>query len=263
MNGFPQPQPYHPWRAFWALFTKEIYRFRKIALQTILAPVIMGVMYLAVFGELLNNRMPTFAGVTYAQFLVPGLVMMSLLQNSFSNSAASLLEAKIMGSLVFIQLPPFSGWQLAAAFIASSIVRGLIVGAGVFLATFFWAAPHLENPLWVLGFGFLGAALMASLGVICGLWAEKFEQLGAFLNFVLMPLTFLSGVFYSIQSLPPLWAGISRFNPFFYMTDGFRYGFFGQSDANAWVSLCIVALAALISTGIATSLFVKGYKLKK
>lgn len=263
MHPFPQPQPYRPWHAFWALFVKEIYRFRKIALQTVLAPVIMGVMYLAVFGELLNNRIPTFEGVTYAQFLVPGLVMMSLLQNSFSNSAASLLEAKIMGSLIFIQLPPFSGWQLAAAYIASSIVRGLVVAVGVFLATFFWAAPHVDNFLWVIGFGFLGAALMASLGVICGLWSEKFEQLGAFLNFVLMPLTFLSGVFYSIESLPPPWRILSRFNPFFYMTDGFRYGFFGQSDANAWMSLGIVALAALFSTSIATVLFVKGYKLKK
>lgn len=263
MTTMPQPAPYRPAIAFWTLFAKEIHRFRKIALQTVLAPIIMGVMYLAVFGELLNDRMPTFPGVSYAQFLVPGLVMMSLLQNSFSNSAGSLLESKIMGSLIFIQLPPFSGWQLAGAYIAASTVRGLIVGGGVFLATFFWAQPQMQNPLWVLGFGFLGAVLMASLGVICGLWAEKYDQLGAFMSFVLMPLSFLSGVFYSVKSLPPLWETISRFNPFFYMTDGFRYGFFGQSDANAWVSFAVVAAAALFFAGIATWLFVVGYKLKK
>ena len=259
----PQPHEYKPFAAFLTLFEKEIRRFGKIALQTVLAPIIMGVMYLAVFGELLNERMPTFEGVTYTQFLVPGLVMMSLLQNSFSNSASSLLQSKIMGSLIFIQLPPFSGWQLAAAFITASIVRGLVVGGGVFLATFLWAAPHVENPLWVMGFGFLGATIMASLGVICGLWADKYDQLGAFQSFVLMPLTFLSGVFYSVKSLPPLWETLSRLNPFFYMTDGFRYGFFGASDFNAWVSLSVVAAAALILSSAATWLFVIGYKLKR
>lgn len=259
----PHPCPYRPFAAFLTLFEKEIHRFRKIALQTVLAPVIMGVMYLAVFGELLNDRMPTFEGVTYTQFLVPGLVMMSLLQNSFSNSASSLLQSKIMGSLIFIQLPPFSGWQLASAFILASIVRGLVVGGGVFIATFLWATPYIENPVWVLGFGFLGSAIMASLGVICGLWADKYDQLGAFQSFVLMPLTFLSGVFYSVKNLPPLWETLSRFNPFFYMTDGFRYGFFGQSDFNAWVSLSVVAAAAVVLTAVATWLFVIGYKLKR
>lgn len=166
---FPKPQPYHAGAAFLTLFEKEVLRFRKIALQTVLAPVIMGVMYLAVFGELLDDKMATFEGVTYTQFLVPGLVMMSLLQNSFANSASSLLQSKIMGSLVFIELPPFSGLQLAAAFIGTSVVRGLVVGIGVFIATFFWGRPMILSPLWVLAFAVLGAVLMASLGVICGL----------------------------------------------------------------------------------------------
>lgn len=260
---FPKPQPYHAGAAFLTLFEKEVLRFRKIALQTVLAPVIMGVMYLAVFGELLDDKMATFEGVTYTQFLVPGLVMMSLLQNSFANSASSLLQSKIMGSLVFIELPPFSGLQLAAAFIGASVVRGLVVGNGVFIATFFWGRPMILSPLWVLAFAVLGAVLMASLGVICGLWADKYDQLGAFQSFVLMPLTFLSGVFYSVKSLPPVWETASRFNPFFYMTDGFRYGFFGQSDFNAWVSLTVLAAAAVVATAIAARLFVIGYKLRK
>lgn len=259
---YPVAKAYSPFAAFLTLFEKEILRFQKIALQTILAPVIMGVMYLAVFGELLDDKMATFEGVTYTQFLVPGLVMMSLLQNSFANSASSLLQSKIMGSFIFVQLAPFSGLQMAAAFISASVVRGLVVGVGVFIATFFWGRPMIVNPLWILGFAVSGAVLMASLGVICGLWADKYDQLGAFQSFVLMPLTFLSGVFYSVKSLPPMWETLSRFNPFFYMTDGFRYGFFGQSDFNAWVSFSVVAVAAVIFAGVATGLFIAGYKLK-
>lgn len=261
-ENYPVAKNYCAFSAFLTLFEKEILRFQKIALQTVLAPIIMAVMYLAVFGELLDNKMATFEGVTYAQFLVPGLVMMSLLQNSFANSASSLLQSRIMGSFIFVQLAPFSGLQMAAAFISASVVRGLVVGVGVFIATFFWARPVIVNPLWVLGFAVSGAVLMASLGVICGLWADKYDQLGAFQSFVLMPLTFLSGVFYSVKSLPAPWETLSRFNPFFYMTDGFRYGFFGQSDFNAWVSFSVVFVAGLIFAGIATGLFVSGYKLK-
>lgn len=263
MKRFPQPAPYNARASFVSLLDKEILRFRKIALQTVCAPILIGVLYLAVFGQVLGEKMTTFEAVSYTHFLIPGLVMMTLLQNSFGNSASSLLQSKIMQSLIFIQLPPYPGWALAMAFIGAAVARGLVVGGGVLLAACFWSVPPMANPLWILVFATMGAALMASLGVICGLWADKYDQMGAFQSFVIMPLTFLSGVFYSVKSLPPLCAKLSLFNPFFYMIDGFRYGFFLQSDFNPWLSFSIVAAACLVAVTAATLLFVRGYKLVK
>ncbi len=258
----PQPLHYNARAAFWSLFEKEILRFRKIALQTILAPILTSILYLLVFGKVLEGKMTVLGGVSYIDFLIPGLVMMSLLQNSFANSASSILQSKITGSMVFVLLPPFSGWQLAAAYIAASVTRGLIVGTGVLLATFFWSIPPLAHPLWAIMFALFGAGIMAGLGIICGLWAEKYDQLGAFQTFVILPLTFLSGVFYSVSQLPSFWAKASLFNPFFYMIDGFRYGFFGVSDFPAWLSLSIVGSTCLLLLATATALFVRGYKLR-
>ena len=207
--------------------------------------------------------MPTFDGVNYLHFLVPGLVMMTMLQNAFGNSSSSMLSSKIMGSLIFIQLPPFAGWELSLAMIGASIVRALIVGAGVLLASFLWSPPPMDHILWILVFGFMGAALMGSLGLICGLWADKFDQVGAFQSFVILPLTFLSGVFYSINQLPPVFQTLSRFNPFFYIIDGFRYGFFSQSDFNPWVSLFVVTISGVAAAVFATYLLQVGYKIRK
>lgn len=258
----PVVTDYSPFAAFLTLFDKEVLRFRKIALHAILAPILTSILYLLVFGEVLKGKMSVLGGVDYVAFLIPGLVMMALLQNAFANSASSILQSKIMGSIVFIELPPFSGWQLAAAFISASVARGLIVGAGVFAATCLWSVPPLENVFWVLGFAILGAALMASLGVICGLWAEKYDQMGAFQSFVIMPLTFLSGVFYSVEQLPDFWAKASLLNPFFYMIDGFRYGFFGRSDFDPFISLFVTGVFCATAVAIATTLFVTGYKLR-
>ena len=258
-----EPQPYRPGASFLTLLEKEVLRFKKIALQTIFAPVLMGLLYLMVFGQVLAGKMPTFEGVNYLHFLVPGLVMMTLLQNASGNSSSSMLSAKIMGSLIFIQLPPFSGWELALAMIGASVARGLIVGAGVLLMSFFWSFPPMAYPLWILTFGFMGAMLMGSLGLIAGLWADKFDQIGAFQSFVILPLTFLSGVFYSIHQLPPIFQTLSRFNPFFYIIDGFRYGFFCRSDFNPWVSFLVVTVSAVLATSIATYLMHKGYKIRK
>ncbi len=248
----PQPLAFNATASFLTLLDKEILRFKKIALQTIVAPILTTMLYLVVFGETLNGKMATFEGISYIQFLIPGLAMMTLLQNSFSNSASSLLQSKIMGSLVFIELPPISGLQLAMAFISASVVRGLIVGAGVLLVTSLWGVPPFHQPLWILMFAILGALIMASLGIVCGLWADKYDQMGAFQTFIIMPLTFLSGVFYSVNSLPEFWAKLSYFNPFFYLIDGFRYGFFSESDFSPWMSLSIVAVAAVLSVSWST-----------
>ncbi|MEO8249337.1 MAG: ABC transporter permease, partial [Burkholderiales bacterium] len=209
------------------LFYKEVLRFWKVGFQTVGAPVLTAVLYLMIFGHVLEGRVKVFGDIPYTAFLVPGLVMMSVLQNAFANSSSSLVQSKIMGNLVFLLLTPLSHWSWFFAYVASSITRGLIVGAGVFAVTLLFVAPHFVAPLWIVAFAVMGAALMGSLGIVAGLWAEKFDQMAAFQNFLIMPMTFLSGVFYSIHSLPPFWQKVSHLNPFFYMIDGFRYGFFG------------------------------------
>ncbi|KUF40749.1 ABC transporter permease [Comamonas kerstersii] len=245
-----------------SLFYKEILRFWKVSFQTVAAPVMTAVLYLLIFGHVLEDHVQVFDGVSYTAFLVPGLVMMSVLQNAFANSSSSLVQSKIMGSVVFILLTPLSHWAWFAAYVGSSIVRGLVVGLGVYIVTLFFTPPVAAAPAWIVVFAFLGAALLGTLGLIAGLWADKFDQMAAFQNFLIMPMTFLSGVFYSIQSLPSFWQQVSHLNPFFYMIDGFRYGFFGQSDVSPWVSLAIVGVAWLLVSGVAIHLLRIGYKIR-
>jgi len=245
-----------------ALFYKEVLRFWKVGFQTVAAPVLTAMLYLMIFGHVLEDHVKVYGTVSYTAFLVPGLVMMSLLQNAFANSSSSLIQSKIMGNLVFLLLTPLSHWSWFVAYVGSSIARGLAVGAGVLVVTAFFATPNFVAPVWILVFAFMGAAILGTLGVIAGLWAEKFDQMAAFQNFVIMPMTFLSGVFYSIKSLPPFWQGVSHLNPFFYMIDGFRYGFFGVSDVSPWISLAIVATALAIVSSIAVHLLRIGYKIR-
>jgi ABC-2 type transport system permease protein len=200
--------------------------------------------------------------VSYTAFLIPGLVMMSVLQNAFANSSSSLIQSKITGNLVFILLPPLSHAEILSAYVLASVLRGIVVGAGVFIVTAWFAHLSFVAPLWIVVFAFLGAAILGTMGVIAGIWAEKFDQLAAFQNFLIMPATFLAGVFYSIQKLPPFWLAVSHFNPFFYMIDGFRYGFFGKSDVSPWTSLAIVAVFFAVLAAIAINLLKRGYKLR-
>lgn len=247
----------------WTLFYKEVLRFWKVGFQTVAAPVLTAWMYMLIFGHVLEGRVEVFPGVGYVQFLIPGLVMMSVLQNAFANSSSSLIQSKIMGNLVFILLTPVSvgGWYVA--YVLSAAVRGLVVGLGVLLITVWVAHPPVEHVGWIVLFGLLGAALLGSLGMIAGLWADKFDQLAAFQNFVILPLTFLSGVFYSVHSLPPTWQMLSHLNPFFYMIDGFRYGFFGHSDVSPWLSLAVVGSAWMVVSAITLHLLRIGYKIRR
>ena len=245
------------------LFYKEVLRFWKVGFQTVAAPVLTAMMYMLIFGHVLEGRVEVFDGVSYTAFLAPGLVMMSMLQNAFANSSSSLIQSKVMGNLIFILLTPLSHWAWFWAYVASSVVRGLAVGVGVMLVTSWYGQPHFEHPLWILMFAALGCGLMGAVGIVAALWAEKFDQLAAFQNFVIVPMTFLSGVFYSIQSLPPLWQTVSHFNPFFYMIDGFRYGFFGHSDVTPWLSLSVVGTAFLIAGGVAERMLRTGYKVRQ
>jgi ABC-2 type transport system permease protein len=247
---------------FRTLFFKEILRFWKVATQTIAAPVVSAMLYLLIFGHVLDGRVEMLDGVSYTSFLVPGLVMMSVLQNAFANSSSSLIQSKITGNLVFILLPPLSHVEILSAYVTASVVRGLAVGLGVFIITAWFAHLSFVAPLWIVVFALLGAGILGTLGVIAGIWAEKFDQLAAFQNFLITPATFLAGVFYSIKKLPPFWLAVSHFNPFFYMIDGFRYGFFGQSDVSPWTSLGVVAIFFVALAAIAINLLRRGYKLR-
>jgi len=222
-------------------------------------------MYLLIFSHALEAHVAVFDGsVRYTSFLVPGLVMMSVLQNSFANSSSSLIQSKITGNLIFVLLPPLSPFDIFAAYVLGAMVRGLTVGLGV-LAVTLWFLPGalaIPHPLWALAFALCGSAILGVLGLIAGIWADKFDQLAAFQNFIIVPLTFLSGVFYSIQTLPPFWQLVSHFNPFFYMIDGFRYGFFGLSDAPPAQSLAVVGAAVLALSFVALALLSRGWKLR-
>jgi len=247
------------WRA---LFYKEVLRFWKVSFQTIAAPVLSAVLYLLIFGHVLEDRVQVYDQLKYTAFLLPGLIMMSLLQNSFANSSSSMVQSKIMGNLVFILLTPLSHWSWFFAYVLSAMVRGVAVGLGVLLVTAWFVPLTFVYPIWIVVFALLGAAMLGTLGLIAGLWAEKFDQMAAFQNFVIVPMTFLSGVFYSIHTLPPLWQLASHFNPFFYMIDGFRFGFFGVSDVSPWLSLSLVGGALVLVSGLALTLLKTGYKIR-
>lgn len=247
---------------FYALFYKEVKRFWRVSFQTVAAPVLTAILYLMIFGHVLEDHVKVYDAISYTAFLIPGLVMMSLLQNSFANTSSSLIQSKITGNLIFVLLAPLSHFEFFSAYVLAAMVRGIAVGAGVFLATYWFTDISFYQPLWILAFGLLSAALLAALGLIAGIWAEKFDQLAAFQNFFIMPATMLSGVFYSIHSLPPIWQTISHFNPFFYMIDGFRFGFFGISDVSPWFSLVIISVFFLGVAALTLKLLSSGYKLR-
>jgi ABC-2 type transport system permease protein len=246
---------------FPTLLHKEIKRFYKVAFQTVAAPVLTAVLYLMIFGHVLEGK-EVYGTLNYSAFLIPGLVMMSVLQNAFANTSSSLIQSKVTGNLVFVLLAPFSHLEFYGAYVLAAAFRGIVVGAGVLLITAWFAMPSFEYPLWIITFALLGAAILGSMGLIAGIWADKYDQLAAFQNFIIMPATMLSGVFYSIHSLPAAWQVVSHFNPFFYMIDGFRYGFFGVSDISPWNSLAIVTCFFILVSAVALRLLQKGYKLR-
>ena len=257
--------PVSPMTGFAGLFRKETLRFWRVAFQTIGAPVLSTLLFLLVFSHILAERVRPFpeAGVGYAEFLAPGLVMMAVLQNAFSNSSSSLIQSKVSGNLALILLPPVSARAFFLAYAGASLTRGLVVGAGVLVAAMLFAPSRAPaEPWWIVTFAVLGGCMMGSLGIIVGLWAEKFDQTAMFQNFVIMPLTFLSGVFYSVHSLPEFWGALSRFNPFFYMIDGFRRGFFGASDVAPELSLAVTLAVTVASASVAARLIHVGYKIR-
>jgi ABC-2 type transport system permease protein len=248
---------------FWTLFHKELLRFWKVSVQTVGAPVLTALLYLLVFSHALEGRVRVYEAVPYTEFLVPGLAMMGVLQNAFANSSSSLIQSKITGNIVFMLLPPISYAEFFAAYVLASMARGLAVGAGVLAVTAWFVELRLESAAWALGFALAGSALLGALGLIAGILAEKIDQVAAFQNFAVLPLTFLSGVFYSVHSLPGPWQAALHANPFFYLIDGFRYGFFGVSDAPPALSLSLVGLSFVAVSGITLWLLKSGYKLRQ
>jgi len=247
---------------FATLLAKELLRFWKVGVQTVGGPVLSALLYVVIFSQALGGHVRVFEGVPYTAFLVPGLVMMSVLQNSFANSSSSLIQSKVTGNLVFVLLAPLSHVEFFAAYVLASVARGLVVGLGVLAVTAWFVELEVVAPLWALAFALLGSMLLGVLGLLAGLWAEKFDQIAAFQNFLILPLTMLSGVFYSIHSLPPAWQSVSHLNPFFYMIDGFRYGFFGASDFAPAASLAVVAVSLALLSALTLLLLAKGYKIR-
>ncbi len=245
---------------FRTLFYKESLRFWKVGYQTVGAPILVAVLYLMIFSHVLEDHVKVYGRISYTAFLIPGLVMMAMLQNAFANATSSLIQSKVSGNLVFVLLTPLSHREVFAAYVLASMVRGLVVGLGVLVVTLWFAVPDFAAPLWIFAFALVATTALGTLGLIAGVWAEKFDQVAAFQNFLIMPATFLSGVFYSVHSLPPFWQSVSRANPFFYMIDGFRYGFFGVSDVSPWTSLAIVGATCAVFVAIALRLLASGYK---
>lgn len=247
---------------FLTLLRKEILRFQKVLTQTVGAPVLTALLYLLIFSHVLEDHVQVYPGVGYTAFLMPGLIMMSLLQNAFANSSSSLIQSKITGNIVFVLLPPLSYLEFFLAYLIAALLRGFAVGLGVLLVGLLFTEIEMRHPLWVLVFATASGAVFACIGMVAGIWADKFDHLAGVQNFVIMPLTFLSGVFYSIHSLPAFWQMVSHFNPVFYMIDGFRYGFFGQADVDPWLGLAVVTPFVILLSGATLMLLKSGYKLR-
>ena len=250
------------WRGLWTLYTKEVWRSIKVWSQTLLAPVITSLLFLAIFNLALGRSVAVTGGVPFLEFLTPGLIMMMIAQNGFANTSSSILIAKIQGNIVDFLMPPIGASELMLAYVLSGITRGVLVGAVTLLAMLFFV-PITIHHLGVILFFTLAASLMMSmLGIIAGLWAEKFDHIAAITNFIVTPLSFLSGTFYSIERLPEIFQQIALFNPLFYMIDGFRYGFIDRADAPLWLGATVLIGVNLALWWVTARLLAKGYKLK-
>lgn len=245
-TGFAGPVPPQPrtmgavnWLGLWTLYKKEVRRFLKVSFQTVLAPVATTLLYMMVFALAIGVTREAPGGVPFVVFLAPGLIMMGLLNNAFANSSSSLIVAKVQGNTVDFLMPPLSAGELAAAFIGGAITRGVMVAAASAVVIIPFASLPVSHVWAIAFFGIGAAAMLGMVGVIAGVWAEKFDHLAVITNFIIMPLSFLSGTFYSISILPEPFQTISHFNPFFYLIDGFRYGFIGHADGDIAVGVAI------------------------
>ena len=250
------------WVGLQTLYVREVRRFLKVGTQTVLAPVVTTLLYMLIFVVAVQGAAPPIGGVPFADFIAPGLVMMAILNNAFANSSSSLIQAKIMGTAPDFMTPPLSPFEQAAGFALGAVTRGIFVGAVTAVAVFFFADLRISHP-WAIAYYALAASfMMAFAGVFVGLWAEKFDHLAAATNFVIVPMTFLSGTFYLVDRLPYPFDVISHYNPFFFLIDGFRYGFIGRADGNLALGAAVSAALTVILGLLCWRLFRQGYRLK-
>ena len=244
------------------LTRKEVKRFWSVLGQTVTAPVMTALLYLLVFGQVMEGRVEVYPGVGYTQFLIPGLIMMSVIQNAFANSSSSLTQAKIMGNLVFVLMAPIAAWEMFAAYLGSSLLRAGLVALVLYTATYPFVHLPIDSLPVLLGMFLLAGGSLAVIGVIAGIVASKFDHLASFQNFLILPASFLSGVFYSIHSLPPFWQQVSHYNPFFYMIDGFRHGFLGVGDVPVWLCFAWSGAFFVVLSAVCLRMLVTGYRLR-
>jgi len=250
------------WRGLWTLYHREVKRFFKVFTQTLAAPVVTTLLFYTIFTVALENRLGTVGDAPFAVFLAPGLIMMTILQNSFANTSSSMMTSKIQGNIVDVLMPPISPLEMLCGFLAGGLTRGFIVGVSATIAMSFLVDFPFHNIAAILFFALTASAMLALLGMIGGIWAEKFDHMAAITNFVIVPLSFLSGTFYSIQRLPEIWQIVAQFNPFFYAIDGFRYGFIGQGDAPFWLGAMVMIGVDIVLFLAVHRMLVSGYKLK-
>lgn len=249
-------------RGMWTLFKRETHRFLKVNMQTVAAPALTAVLYLIVFRYAMGDRQVPGMDVDYFTFLIPGLAMMSMLQNAFANTSSSIIIGKVMNVHIYLLMAPLSAIEMVLAFIAGAVLRAVVV-ATVFLLVL---APFVDIPIHHFGliivYGICGSIIMGGMGLIGGMWSDNFDHMAMVTNFIIMPLTFLSGVFYSIEQLPPVWQQVSHYNPFFYLIDGFRHGFLGVGDSDPWLSIGIVVCFAVATVLLCWRLWHVGWRLK-
>ncbi|MGH6932139.1 MAG: ABC transporter permease [Dongiaceae bacterium] len=250
------------WLGLWTLYLKEVRRFIKVATQTVLAPLITTLLFLAIFTLALGGTVTQVGGVTFAAFLAPGLIMMAMVQNAFANTSSSLVISKIQGNFVDFLMPPLSPGELIAGFALGGMTRGLLVGVTLTLALALIVPVGIHSVFFMLFHAVAASLMLSLLGVLGGIWSEKFDHMSAVTNFIITPLAFLSGTFYSIERLPKFWLAIAHMNPFFYMIDGFRYGFIGHADGSLAAGLIVLTAANGALWWLGHRLFAIGYHLK-
>ena len=258
----PRPLGTINWIGLWTLYQKEVWRFLKVGTQTVAAPVVTTLLFLTVF-VLAMGRGGTMVGeVPFMLFLAPGLVMMAITQNAFANTSSTIMIGKVQGNIVDVLMPPLGPGELVLAWVAGGVTRGLVVGIATAIAMWVVVPFGLPHPVFAVFYAIAGSLMLALLGVLGGLWAEKFDHLSAMTNFIITPLAFLSGTFYSVERLPEAWRFIAHLNPFFYMIDGFRYGFIGHADGDLAIGVAVLALINLALWLVVDGLVRRGYRLK-
>ncbi|OIP98844.1 MAG: metal-dependent hydrolase [Zetaproteobacteria bacterium CG2_30_46_52] len=251
------------WYGCYTLFTREVRRFLNVNMQTIVAPALTAVMYLIVFSYAMGDRQVPGMEVDYFNFLIPGLVMMAMLQNAFANTSSSIMVGKLMNVQIILMMAPLSALELIVAFLSAAVVRAVIVGVVLLLVLVPFTHIPIGNIGFILFYGICGSIIMGAMGLIGGMWSKTFDDMALLNNFIIMPLTFLSGVFYSVKQLPEMWQSVNHWNPFFYLIDGFRFGFLGVGDTDPYKAMSIVLIATLISIAACLKLWSLGWRLKE